>query len=207
VRRTTANKHHRGPNPLWGPLWFQIPHERLCGCHSVSNLQLESDLAPTRDVRVEAVSRSHAVRTEGEQLDRDEGCYSLLPLASTQTHDKLKETQDLFATTKIPDDEIDDEKTDAFRPFLEPEKLVRRNNFFPDDPLLGAIQIEGDTELTTSLVHLIKQYTHLFQSKLAAEPAEIPSFDLNVDLEKWRNPKNRGPPRVQSSANKAESVR
>lgn len=187
-------------------------HERSCGCHSDLTLQLESDLTPTEDVRVEPVSRTHTVRTEGEQLDRDEGCYSLPPLASTQTHDTLlatlvKETQDLFATHNIPDDEIDDEKTDAFRPFLEPDKLVGRNNFFPDDPLLGAILIEGDTELQTSLVHLIKQYAHLFQNELAAEPAEIPSFDLNVDLEKWRNPKNRGPPRVQSSANQAETVR
>jgi hypothetical protein len=186
-------------------------HERLCGCHSVSNLQLESDLAPTRDFRVEAVSRTHTVRSEGEQLDRDEGCYLLPPLASAQTYDKLlaalvKETQDLFATTNISDDEINDEKTDAFRPFLEPNKLVGRNNYFPDDPLLGAIQKEGDTELTTSLVHLIKQYAHLFQSELAVEPAEIPSFDLNVE-EKWRNTKNRGPPRVQSSANQAETVR
>jgi transposase InsO family protein len=187
-------------------------HERLCGCHSDYGLQPEFDLAQTGDVRVEPVSRTHTVRTEGEQLDRDEGCYSLPPLASAQTHDNLlatlvKETQDLFATTNIPDDEIDYEKTDAFRPFLVPDKIIGRNNFFPDDPLLGAIQIEGNSELTTSLVLLIAKYAHLFQSELTAEPAEIPSFDLNVDLEKWRNPKNRGPPRVQSSANQAETVR
>jgi hypothetical protein len=67
-------------------------HERLCGCHSGSNFQLESDLAPTGDVRVEAVSRTHAVRTEGKQLDRDEGCYLLPPLASAQIHDTLLAT-------------------------------------------------------------------------------------------------------------------
>jgi transposase InsO family protein len=187
-------------------------HERLCGCHGDYGSPPEFDLAQTGDVRVEPVSRTHTVRTEGEQLDSDEGCYPLPPLASAQTHDNLlatlvKETQDLFATTNIPDDEIDYEKTDAFRPFLVPERIVGRNNFFPDDPLLGAIQIEGNSELTTSLVTLIAKYAHLFQTELTAEPAEIPSFDLNVDLEKWRNPKNRAPPRVQTSANQAETVR
>jgi hypothetical protein len=154
-------------------------HERLCGCHGDYDLQPEFDLAQTGDVRVEPVSRTHTVRTEGEQLDRDEGCYSLPPLASAQTHDNLlatlvKETQDLFATTNIPDDEIDYEKTDAFRPFLVPDKIIGRNNFFPDDPLLGAIQIEGNSELTTSLVLLIAKYAHLFQSELTASPPKFP---------------------------------
>jgi hypothetical protein len=75
-------------------------------------LQPALRLSPTEDFRVEAVSRTHAGRPEGEQLDRDEGCYPLPLLASAQTHDKLtvslvKRTQDLFAANHIPDDEID----------------------------------------------------------------------------------------------------
>jgi hypothetical protein len=92
------------------------------------------------------------------------------------------------------------QKTDAPAPFLDVEKTIGRNQFFPNNPLLSAIHIEGGPELTVYLVILIN-------NELAKEPADIPSFDLVVDMEKWRNPKNRGPPRVQYSANQAETVR
>jgi hypothetical protein len=186
--------------------------ERLCGCHTGSDLQPALRLTQTGDVRVEAVSGTHTVRTAGEQLDSDEGCYPLPLLAPAQTHGKLitslvKETQDLFAASIVTDDEIDYEKTDSFAPFLVVEKPLSRNGFFPNDPLLSAILIEGDPELTGPLVTLITKYSHLFRNELSPEPANIPPFDLVVDLEKWRNPKNRGPPRVQSPANQAETVR
>jgi hypothetical protein len=57
------------------------------------------------------------------------------------------------------------------------------------------------------LVLLIQKYSHIFRNDLAKDPADIPPFELQVDMEKWRNPENRGPPRVQSSSNQAETVR
>jgi transposase InsO family protein len=152
------------------------------------------------------------VWTEGEQLDRDEGCYPLPLQVPSQTHDTLitslvRETQDLFAAIHNTDDEIDDDKVDSFAPFLAVDKIVGRNDFFPDNPLLSAILIEGDSDLRAKLVILIQKYSHIFRNDLAADPADIPPFDVVVDMEKWRNPKNRGPPRVQSSVNQAETVK
>jgi hypothetical protein len=186
--------------------------ERSCGSITDLALQPELELAPTRDVRVEAVSRTHDGRPEGEQLDSDEGCYPLPLLAPAQTHDTLitslvRETQDLFAAQHHTDDEIDYDKVDSFSPFLVVDEIVGRNNYFPNQPLLSAIQLEGDPELISGLVILLNKYAHIFRNDLPKDPADIPPFDLVVDLEKWRNPKNRGPPRVQSSANQAETVK
>jgi hypothetical protein len=87
------------------------------------------------------------------------------------------------------------------------EKTIGRNQFFPSNPLVSAIHIMGGPELTGPLVILINKFSHLFRNELAKEPADIPPFDLIVDMEEWRNPKNRGPPRVQSTANQAETAR
>jgi transposase InsO family protein len=186
--------------------------ERSCGSFTDSALQPGLELTPNRDVRVETVSRTHDGRPEGEQLDSDEGCYPLPLLAPAQTHDNLitslvRETQDLFAAHHHTDDEIDYDKVDSFSPFLVVDEIVPCNDYFPGQPLLSAIHLEGDPELISGLVILLKKYAHIFRNDLPKDPADIPPFDLVVDMEKWRNPKNRGPPRVQSSANQAETVK
>jgi hypothetical protein len=186
--------------------------EESCGCNGDSVSLSESDLTPTGDVRVEAVSRTCTGWPEREQLDSYEGCYPLPLQAPTQTHDKaisslVRETQDLFAANLHIDDKIDDSKIDSFTPFLTVDNPVGRNNLFPNNPVLAAIIIEGDAPLQAALALLIHKYAHIFRNDLAKDPADIPPFNLQVDMDKWRNPKNRGPPRVQSSANQAETVR
>jgi transposase InsO family protein len=187
--------------------------EESCGCNGSSGSLPESDnLTPTEDVRVEPVSRTCTGEPEREQLDSYEGCYPLPLQAPAQTHDKsittlVRETRDLFAANLHIDDEIDDSKVDSFAPFLTVDKPVGRNNLFPENPLLSAILIEGDPSLQAALALLIQKYAHIFRNDLAKDPADIPPFNLQVDMEKWRNPKNRGPPRVQSSANQAETVK
>jgi hypothetical protein len=133
-------------------------------------------------------------------------------LAPAQTHDTLitslvKETQDLFAAHHHTEDEIDYDTVDSFSPFLVVDTIVPVNDYFPAHPLLSAIRLEGDPELISGLVILLTKYAHIFRNDLPKDPADIPPFDLIVDMEKWRNPKNRGPPRVQSSANQAETVK
>jgi hypothetical protein len=108
---------------------------RSCGGGTDSALQPELEYASTEDVRIGPVSGTHTVWTEGEQLDRDEGCYPLPLQAPAQTHDTLinslvRETQDLFAAIHNTDDEIDDDKVDSFAPFLVVDKIVGRNDYF-----------------------------------------------------------------------------
>jgi hypothetical protein len=63
------------------------------------------------------------------------------------------------------------------------DKIVGRNDYFPDNPLLSAISIEGDSDLRAGLVILIQKYPHIFRNDLAADPADIPPFDLILDME------------------------
>ena len=99
-------------------------------------------------------------------------------------------------------------KTDAFSPFMSVDKIISaQNNFFSNNTLLSEILIQGDEDLIQSLVTLIEKYSHLFSNTLGVLPADIPPFELKVDREKWNNPKNRVPPRIQSPAKQAETLR
>ncbi len=42
------------------------------------------------------------------------------------------------------------------------------------------------------MAYKARWYSHNFRNDLAKDPADIPPFELQVDMEKWRNPKNRG---------------
>jgi transposase InsO family protein len=132
------------------------------------------------------------------------------PLTPSQTYRNLiaalveRNLDSVFEAPLPDDDEIDYDKSDVFATFLKVDAAVGRNPYFPENPLLSAIEIQGDKSLVAGLVSLIERFSHLFSNTLSSTPADIPPFDLKVDLEKWNNPKNRGPPRVQSSANQAE---
>ena len=160
--------------------------------------------------KVDIVPRTQARWREGDQLDSSLGVTRPTLPDSTQTKGKLQaslveeDTMLLFLTPDPDDDEIDYDKTDAFSPFLTVDEPVPRNLYFPDDPLLSSILLEGDEELIKSLVILITKFKHLFSNTLSSTPASIPPFNLVVDNEKWQNPKHRGPPRVQSPAKQAE---
>ena len=47
----------------------------------------------------------------------------------------------------------------------------------------------------------------MFATTLAPEPARIPAFELEVDIDKWEQFSNRGPPRIQSPAKQAEILK
>jgi hypothetical protein len=153
----------------------------------------------------------HARSREAGQLDKAIPVDTRpAPLAPSQTYRNLIAAlvrQNLESVVEAPFPDDDYEKSDAFGTFLKVDAAVGRNPYFPENPLLSAILIQGDEELVTALVSLIGRFSHLFSNTLAGPPADIPPFDLKVDLEKWNNPKNRGPPRVQSSANQAEIAR
>ena len=43
--------------------------------------------------------------------------------------------------------------------------------------------------------------------KATSQPANIPPFDLKVDVSKWSLPRNRTPPRPQSTTNQVNIVK
>jgi hypothetical protein len=99
---------------------------------------------------------------------------------------------------EIIDDEIDNEKTDTFAPFLQQTLSDEKVDF------ISLITFEGDTELKAGCEALCRKYSHLFNDTLNTEPAAIPPFNLSVDDSKWKTYSNRGPVRTQTPAKEAE---
>ncbi len=76
----------------------------------------------------------------------------------------------------------------------------------PDIDVLDTIHIEGSPALRGRIRTLLEKFRSVFATHLPSEPALIPPFELNVEKERWEQPSNRGPPRVQSPA-KQEEIR
>jgi hypothetical protein len=65
---------------------------------------------------------------------------------------------------------------------------------------------KGDAELQTGIRKLCVKYKSIFRNTIGEEPANIPPFDLDVDLKKWEQPRNWLPVRAQS-LQKQEEIR
>ena len=68
---------------------------------------------------------------------------------------------------------------------------------------LSLIHILGDEDLQRRLRSLCQECKDIFSNELPAVPAKIKNFHLEVDDEKWRVPRNRAPPRPQSTLKQA----
>ena len=100
-------------------------------------------------------------------------------------------------------DEIDNEKTDTFFPFLSPKTSTEVPPLGPES-FLSQIQFEGDTDLLLRLRYLCLKYADIFSDKLPAKPARLPPFVIRADRKKWANPRNRTPVRLQTSRKEQE---
>jgi hypothetical protein len=99
------------------------------------------------------------------------------------------------------DDTLDTEH-DVFNDFIDKDQ-----GDDPDTDILDCIVIEGPPALRKEIRKLLEDYRSVFATTLSTEPAIIPPFELDVNLEKWETFNNRGPPRVQSPAKQAEILR
>jgi transposase InsO family protein len=106
----------------------------------------------------------------------------------------------------------DDDNDDDFDDTLDTENDVFNSfkNDFGDDPstdILDQVMIQGTPELRSRIRLILEEYRSVFATTLSEEPATIPPFELEVNLEQWEQFSNRGPPRVQSPAKQAEILR
>ena len=144
---------------------------KRCGC------QPKEDLLPSRSI--------------------PEGRPSTSPLkepAVTQTSRILAslvlESEQLSRAPLYDDDEIDQDKTDTFKPWSTTSS---------DTDILSLIHLSGDEDLQSRLRTLCTEFADIFSNDLPKDPADIPPFNLIVDDTKWKVGKNRAPPRSQSS--------
>ena len=71
---------------------------------------------------------------------------------------------------------------------------------------IDKLKLEGSPEFKTRLRLLCERYRSLFSSTLLPTPAQVQPMELKVDLQKWRAPRNRRGPRVQTNE-KDEALR
>ena len=89
-------------------------------------------------------------------------------------------------------DEIDDDKTDAFGPFLsalrrDPTPTGRTNG------VISTITFGGSEALQLAYRALCTEFFDNFQDKVARELARIPPFDIDHKTAQCKVPRNRTP--------------
>ena len=109
----------------------------------------------------------------------------------------VTEPETLATIATAADDELDDYETSTFAPWLPT---------IPSDPI-ASLHIAGDEDLQAKIRSLCLDFVDIFSNELPSAPARIPTFDLVVDDSKWHTPRNRAPPRPQSTSNHADIVR
>ena len=95
-------------------------------------------------------------------------------------------------------DEIDDDKTDTFAPFLRDKTCRDVPPNGPDD-FLSKIHFEGDESFQNELRNLCSEYADIFSDKPAPQAAALKPFEINLPKQRWEVPSNCTPVRPQSS--------
>ena len=204
--RPTSSGHQR-------PQEFDIgtdPHTDVCCHHSdavgsrspCTQCRLITDTADNGD---EGHSSTHRIPTVGEEWGPSAlrtGSGLNRPPSETGTR---VNTVTLNAASVLPcginlnGDEIDDDKTDAFGPFLsalmrDPTPTGRAND------VISTITFGGSDALQTACRALCTEFIDIFQDEVAREPARIPPFDIDHKAAaQWEVPGNRTPLRPQTS--------
>ena len=66
------------------------------------------------------------------------------------------------------------------------------------------LTISGDEDLQNHIRMLCNEFRDIFSDTLSDGAADIPPFELIVYDNMWASPKNRTPPRPQSTANQVD---
>jgi hypothetical protein len=103
-----------------------------------------------------------------------------------------EEFEQLSRAEIIGSDEIDNDSKDTFSPFMNTDDTTDLENEY-----LTKMVIEGCEGLQDSLRKLRVKYKSIFRNSIGTEPADIPPFDHDVDIQKWEMPRNRLPVRSQ----------
>jgi hypothetical protein len=106
----------------------------------------------------------------------------------------------------ISSDEIDNEKTDTFLPFLIDREKQNAPPVRPED-FLSQLVIEGTESQQLAIRQLCLKYADIFSDKLAAKPARLPPFVIKVNKRDWECSRNRTAVRLQTVRKEREIKR
>ena len=72
--------------------------------------------------------------------------------------------------------------------------------------VIESIRVEGTLILRKNIISILMKYGRIFSNELRRSPAKIPPMELKVNVQLWRNPKHRAPPRVVSDVRTAAII-
>jgi transposase InsO family protein len=64
--------------------------------------------------------------------------------------------------------------------------------------------IQGSPEFQEKIYQVCLKYSHVFNTKLNKQPANVPPMELHINTDMWETNKNKGPPRQQTQEKQAE---
>ena len=176
----------------------QTPALTTCGCQSHPRSDHPEGLEGGRVDRVPPTEKYGGKRVAFAET-RGKPERATFPTCTHTLVSAISETADLNSRRFTAPDEIDDEKTDTFAPFLTSQTQGEEKPHF-----LDLITFEGDATLQRDLRALCTEFGHIFSDELGEQPADIPPFEIKVNLEKWETYKNKGPVRPQTAQKEAE---
>ena len=106
----------------------------------------------------------------------------------------------------ISSDEIDNDKTDTFYPFMP--DLVQINALPKRlEDFIDLLTIHGTESQVLAIKRLCLKYADIFSDTLARKAARLPPFKINIDRKEWECPRNRTAVRLQSVRKEREIKR
>jgi hypothetical protein len=139
------------------------------------------------------VCNVHELNVSQETEDNSQDAKSAFIINEEIIREEINQYDDDF------DDTLDTEH-DVFNDFIN-------QGDDPSTDVLDQTLIEGTPELGSDIRKLLEEYRSVFATTLSTEPANIPPFELEVNLQQWETFSNRGPPRVKSPTKQAEMLR
>ena len=169
--------------------YHKIDSNRVANCSHVgcSSRPNATGVEPTRK-GCNYVSNHSGVRTR---------TYTLAHLCEMLEGTPTATTVETPSRIIISSDEIDNDKTDTFLPFL-PECIQKTAPPLGPEAFLSQIKIDGTEHQQFLIRQLCLKYADIFSDKLAAKSARLPPFVIKVNKRYWECSKNRTAVRPQS---------
>ena len=179
--------------------YHKIDSNRVANCSDVgcSSQPNAAGVEPTRNSCNYVSNHSGVIRTR---------TYTLAHLCEMPEGTPTATTVETPSGIIISSDEIDNDKTDTFRPFL-PERVQQTAPPPGPEDFLSQIKIDGTEHQQFLIRQLCLKYADIFSDKLAVKPARLPPFVIKVNKRDWECSKNRTAVRLQSVRKEREIKR
>ena len=179
-----------------------VGNQASCACqgtHGLANCVSKAAKRPKKSVTNKKRKRqAERARATAQAVDGHYNPVMMAALTEQVTDEDLSPMTWNPSRVVLAVDDIDNDKTDTFAPF------VTTTSPKPATSFLDEITFGGDASLQSGLRALCSEYADIFSDTLPKKAADLKPFEIHVDREKWEQDSNRTPTRPQSSKKMTE---